>query len=124
MKDSINRKIIGVGSGLSLLTSGAVYGQDISGGVGGGINAADTGENPVNLETVIQNVIRVLLFIVGVAAVIMLIVGAIRYAVSAGDQQAVANAKNTILYAIIGVIVAVLAWVAVDYVFDVLTGGA
>lgn len=124
VKDSINRKIIKVGSSLSLLTSGAIYAQDTSGGVGGGISAANTGENPTDLQTVIQNVIRVLLFIVGVAAVIMLIVGAIRYAVSAGDQQAVANAKNTILYAIIGVIVAVLAWVAVDYVFRVLTGAA
>ena len=37
-------------------------------------------------------------------------------------QPAVANAKNTILYAIVGIVVAVLAWVAVDYVFNVLTG--
>lgn len=122
MKDSINRKIAKLGTGLSLVTSGAIYAQDTSGGIRGGIDGANTGENPADLQTVIQNVIRVLLFIVGTAAVIMLIVGAVRYTVSAGDQQAVANAKNTILYAIVGVIVAVLAWVAVDYVFNVLTG--
>ena len=120
MKDSINRKIIKLGTGLSLLTNVPVLADHTS--LHSGITSSDTGENPADLQTVIQNVIRVLLFIVGAAAVIMLIVGAVRYTVSAGDQQAVANAKNTILYAIVGVIVAVLAWVAVDYVFNVLTG--
>lgn len=91
-------------------------------GLSGGIEAtsgADQGAN--NLTTIIENVINILLFIVGVGAVIMLIIGGIRYVVSAGDQQAVANAKNTILYAIVGIVVAVLAWAAVDFVFSQLT---
>lgn len=119
VKDLINKKLIKLGTGLSFLTSGAVLAQD--GGVREGIDFAQTDEQPAELTDIIQNVVRVLLFIVGVAAVIMLIIGGIRYVVSSGDQTAVANAKNTILYAIVGVIVAVLSWAAVDYVFGIVS---
>jgi multisubunit Na+/H+ antiporter MnhB subunit len=53
----------------------------------------------------------------------MLIIGGIRYVVSAGDQNAVTSAKNTILYAIIGIIVAFLAYAAVNFVSDQLEKG-
>lgn len=117
----LRTKIIRFGAGLSALTTGSAFAQE--GGIRGGLDAtagADQGTN--DLETVIQNAINVLLFIVGVAAVVMLIVGGIRYILSAGDQQAVANAKNTIIYAIVGIIVAVLAYAAVNFVFGELTG--
>lgn len=68
------------------------------------------------VDSTVKNVINILLFVVGVGAVIMLIVGAIRYVVSAGDQQAVAGAKNTILYAIVGIVVAVMAFAIVNFV--------
>lgn len=116
---NLRAKMIRLGTGLSTFTTMSALAQD--GGVGGGITAANTGENPASIDVVIQNAIRVLLFVVGVAAVIMLIIGGIRYILSAGDQQAVAGAKNTIIYAIIGLIVAVLAWVAVDFVFQQIT---
>jgi hypothetical protein len=46
----------------------------------------------------------------------MLIIGGVRYVLSNGDQGAVTNAKNTILYAIIGIVVAFLAYAAVNFV--------
>lgn len=46
----------------------------------------------------------------------MLIYGGIRYTVSGGNAEAVKNAKNTILYAIVGIVVAVLAFAAVNFV--------
>jgi hypothetical protein len=46
----------------------------------------------------------------------MLIYGGIRYTISAGDSKAVTDAKNTILYAIIGIIVALLAYAIVNFV--------
>lgn len=118
VKDLINKKLIKLGTSLSLLTSGAALAQ---GGVREGIDFAQTDEQPAELTDIIENIVRVLLFVVGVAAVIMLIIGGIRYVVSSGDQTAVANAKNTILYAIVGVIVAVLSWAAVDYVFGLVS---
>lgn len=72
--------------------------------------------SPTFINDTVANVINILLFVVGAGAVIMLIIGAIRYVVSGGDQQAVAGAKNTILYAIIGIVVAVLAFAIVNFV--------
>ena len=46
----------------------------------------------------------------------MLIYGGIRYTVSGGESAAVTSAKNTILYAIIGIIVALLAYAIVNFV--------
>lgn len=69
---------------------------------------------------IFQTVVNTLLFLVGAISVIMLIVGGIRYIVSAGDQNQVTSAKNTILYAIIGIIVAVLAWAIVNWLLSFL----
>lgn len=65
---------------------------------------------------IFNRITSILLFIVGAVAVIMLIFGGIRYIVSGGDQNNVTAAKNTILYAIIGIIVALLAYAAVKFV--------
>ena len=48
----------------------------------------------------------------------MLIIGGIRYTISQGDSSAVTSAKNTILYSIIGLVVAILAYAAVDFVVN------
>lgn len=63
-----------------------------------------------------KTITNVLLFIIGAVSVIMLVIGGIRYTVSAGDSSAVTGAKNTILYAIIGLVVAILAYAVVNFV--------
>lgn len=73
-------------------------------------------------DGIFQTVTNVLLFIIGAIAVIMLVIGGIRYTVSNGDATAVKSAKDTILYAIIGIIVAILAYAAVDFVIDSFAG--
>lgn len=88
-------------------------------GISGGVDAAKpTGasEDLFGDGGIFQTVADVLLFLVGAVSVIMLIIGGIRYVISAGDQQAVTNAKNTILYAIVGIVVAFLAFAAVRFV--------
>lgn len=72
---------------------------------------------------IFNRITSILLFIVGALAVIMLIFGGIRYVVSGGDQNNVTAAKNTILYAIIGIIVALLAYAAVTFVTSSLLMG-
>ena len=85
-------------------------------------NAPNCKDNSLtNLFTTIANV---LLFLVGAVAVIMLIVGGFRYVTSNGDQNSVTAAKNTILYAIIGIVVAFLAYAAVNFVTTQLTKGS
>jgi TRAP-type C4-dicarboxylate transport system permease small subunit len=53
----------------------------------------------------------------------MLVIGGLRYVTSNGDQNAVTGAKNTIMYAIIGIIVAFLAYAAVNFVITQLQQG-
>ncbi|MBL8160168.1 hypothetical protein JNJ66_06985 [Candidatus Saccharibacteria bacterium] len=66
-----------------------------------------------NAIAVISNII---IFFVGVVAVIMLIVGGFKYTTSGGDQSSVTAAKNTILYAIVGIIVALMSYAIVNFV--------
>ncbi|MBP6041433.1 hypothetical protein KA529_00215 [Candidatus Saccharibacteria bacterium] len=70
---------------------------------------------------IVSKVINTLLFLVGGLAVLMVIVGGIRYVVSAGDQNAVTAAKNTILYAIIGLVIAFLAYGIVQFLVGALS---
>jgi hypothetical protein len=65
---------------------------------------------------VFKTITNVLLFIIGAISVIMLIIGGIRYVVSGGDSAAITSAKNTILYAVVGVVVAILAYALVNFV--------
>lgn len=65
---------------------------------------------------VFKQVTNTILYIVGIIAVIMLIIGGIRYVVSGGDSKKVTDAKNTVLYAIIGLIICLLAFAIVNFV--------
>jgi hypothetical protein len=56
------------------------------------------------------------LFIVGAISVIMIIVGALRYVLSAGDGKNTAAAKDTILYAIVGLVIALSAYAIITFV--------
>ncbi|MBI3984262.1 hypothetical protein HY346_03090 [Candidatus Microgenomates bacterium] len=98
-----------------------VMAADVPTQIGEGKEAAKPANAPDNLLTVIKNVVNWVLFIVGFAAVVMLIIGGVRYVVSAGSEDAVGKAKSTILYAIIGLVIAILAYAAVNFIFDALT---
>ncbi len=88
-----------------------------------GILAARGSAMPADLfgaGGIITNVTNILLFVAGALAVIMLIVGGLRYAVSSGDPKAVTAARNTIVYAIVGLVIAFLAFAAVNWVLGAL----
>ena len=65
-----------------------------------------------------KQITNMILYIVGIVAVIMLIIGGIRYVVSGGDSKKVTDAKNTVLYAIIGLVIAVFAYAIVNFVIS------
>lgn len=71
-----------------------------------------------SLDGIVKTVINVMSMIVGIIAVIMIIIGGIKYVTSSGDSNNVNSAKNTILYAIIGLVVVALAQVIVRFVLD------
>ena len=71
-----------------------------------------------------KDVVNIMFFIVGVMAVIMIIWGGIRYVLSAGNSAALTSAKNTIMYAVIGLIVASLAYTIVNFVINTVSGNS
>jgi len=85
-------------------------------------NAASCNTSVGNSEGKVNNIVTLIInifsVIVGIIAVIMIIVGGFRYITSGGNDQNVASAKNTILYAIIGLVIVALAQLIVKYVLN------
>ena len=65
---------------------------------------------------IVKNVINTMLYILGIIAVIMIVIGGIRYTTSNGDSSQTKAAKDTILYAVVGLIVAIMAFAIVNFV--------
>ena len=108
------------GTGLSLNSSG-----DCQGGVlnaqgvcvynGAAVDVSRcAGENSLN--RIITTIINILSVVVGIVAVIMVIVGGFKFITSGGDSAKVTSARNTIIYALIGLIIVALAQVMVKFV--------
>ncbi len=70
------------------------------------------------LENTVTDVINAILYAIGILAVVMVIFGGVQYTTSGGDQAKVTKAKNTILYGIIGLVIAVLAYAIVNFVIS------
>lgn len=88
-----------------------------------GFKSSGGGEaNTDDLSDRIKTIVNVMLFILGAIAVIMIIIGGIRYATSNGDPSSIKGAKDTILYAVIGLIVAIMAYAIVGFVIDAFKG--
>ena len=83
-----------------------------------GINKAGGTENTRDLPTFIKSIVNILLFVVGAISVIVIVIGGIRYVTSAGDSNQISGAKNTILYAVVGVVIALMAYAIVNFVLD------
>lgn len=111
IKEYVSKITIGlltIGFGIVLATAPvSALGE---GGAPAGISAARGDNTPSNLangdSSIIRRAINIMLFGVGVLSVVMLIFGGFRYVISGGKKESVTNAKNTILYAIIGLLVA------------------
>jgi len=89
-----------------------------------GIDCAQGKDVPTTLfgsGSIFTTIVNVLLFVIGAICVIMLIFGGIRYTTSAGNSSAVTAAKNTIMYAIIGLVIAFLAFALVNWVLGAIT---
>ena len=82
----------------------------------GGVNQAGGGGETSNLGSRIKTIVNILLYILGAIAVVMIVIGGIRYTTSNGDSGSIKSAKDTILYAVIGLIVAILAYSIVNFV--------
>ncbi|HSH55899.1 MAG TPA: pilin [Candidatus Limnocylindrales bacterium] len=84
----------------------------ISTTVGGGCSAAQGAK----LNTIIAGVLNILSIVAGVAAVIMIVISGLKSITSSGDSSNIAGAKNTLIYAIVGLIVVALSQTIVRFV--------
>lgn len=82
-----------------------------------GVKSTGTNSN-TDMKGVIKTVVSVMMFILGALAVIMIIYSGIQYVISVGDSGKIQKAKNTLIYSIVGLVVAMFAYAIVNFVLD------
>lgn len=105
--------------GASVLSTASLSGN-ASAQVSKGIDTATTsemkGKSIDGDKGLIKTVVNVLLWAVGVLSVIMIIFSGFRYITSAGDASKTKSAQSTLIYSVVGLIVAIMAWAIVNMV--------
>ncbi len=81
-------------------------------------NCTNVAKGGSGVQELITKIINTLSVLVGAICVIMIIVGGFRYVASAGESNSVSGAKNTILYAIVGLIIVAFAQIIVQFVLQ------
>ena len=108
---------LGVSAALQINNVNVVRATDMT--LSGGVSSSQGDDVPQDLAgDVFKNVVNILLFIIGAVSVIMLIYGGIRYTTSGGNANSVTAAKNTIMYSIVGLVIAILAFAVVQFVVN------
>lgn len=85
--------------------------------IGGGANCATPGD-ATDINNVVPVIINILSVIIGIVAVIMIIIAGLKYITSGGDSNKTASAKNTLIYALIGLVIVALAQFITNFVLD------
>ena len=119
---TLAQTLTGLGALICLSTSPALA-SAIS--IQEGADAARAEGMPTELigdNGVFSRITNTILLIVGLISVIMLVYGGLRYILSGGDSKKVTDAKNTVLYAIIGLIISLLAFAIVNFVLNSVIG--
>ena len=87
----------------------------------GNCTKTDTSGSTTGINNIIHDIINIFSLVVGIISVIMIIVGGFRYITSGGASDSVSSAKNTIIYAIVGLVVVALAQFIVQFVLNKVT---
>ena len=107
--------------GVPVLSTASLSGS-VSAQVSEGINTATTsemkGKSIDGDKGLIKTVVNVLLWAVGVLSVIMIIFSGFRYITSSGDASKTKSAQSTLIYSVVGLIVAIMAWAIVNMVIN------
>ena len=111
--------VLGVGFGAAQAATLDPTGQACQ-AIGAASGASGDCDDPAgpDVDSTLELAINVFSLIVGIAAVIMIIVGGLKYIMSSGDSSNITSAKNTILYAIIGLVIVALAQVILKFVLQ------
>lgn len=77
---------------------------------------SDLGLPSVGIDSGLKTIVNVVFTVLGLVSVIFVIAGGIKYILSGGDSAGIKNAKETITYAIVGLVISMLAFGIVNYV--------
>lgn len=91
-------------------------------GLGAAGESCDSQNASSSVTNLLRTVISLLSWVVGIVSIIMMIVGGLKYITSNGDSNAITSAKNTVTYALIGVVIAALSQVLVQFVLNRTSG--
>lgn len=129
MFTSLRKTIATIGASLALAVIPvaapvAVYAEDpdIGGNLGCGSNLnvdgtkCETETGSDRIQQIVTTLVNVFSVVVGIVAVIMIVVGGFKYITSGGDSGNITGAKNTIVYAVIGLVIVALAQFLVQFV--------
>ncbi len=100
-----------------------VWGKSASACASAGVATSDSSicsERHLTLNSIVQTIINTIIYVIGIIAVIMIILGGISYATSQGDAAKVKKGKDTILYGIVGLVIAILAYAIVNFVLEMM----
>lgn len=85
-------------------------------------STADCSSGPRDVSKTIDALIDLISVIVGIISVIVLIIGGIRYITSGGDSNNITSARNTIIYALVGLVIVAFAQLIVKLVLTKISG--
>ena len=99
--------------GTLIASSNTLVHADTVGEIQGGSDDIG-GDDPKNKSSrvtdTIRTVVNILSFLIGVFAVIMIVISGFRFVTSNGDSNTISQARNGIIYAVIGLVIAVIAY--------------
>ena len=91
-------------------------GNTPAGSLIGSDNTTEATGTSNDLMDMLTIIINVALGVIGFVAVVMIIIGGVQYTTSSGDTAKVTKAKNTILYGVVGLVIALLAFAIVNFI--------
>jgi hypothetical protein cdiviTM7_00617 len=129
MKKTVVSIVIVICAAFGLATLSTVsLSSNVSAQVSDGIGAATTSEmegRKIDGDSgLVKSVVNILLWVIGILSIIMIIFSGIRYVTSAGDASKTKAAQNTLIYSVVGLIVAIMAWAIVDLVVNKFASGS
>jgi hypothetical protein len=110
--------LMGFGLLAPVAVGAATTQTDAKGKICEGIGGCDTPDGEKGVSDIVALVVNILSAIVAVAAVLVIIFAGFRYVLAMGDSSKISSAKDTIVYAIVGLLIAALAQVIVRFVLN------
>lgn len=110
---------IGLIVGMSGAITTPVYAADVFKPCGGSNSPVCANRNQNQItggNSIFKRIVNALLYVTGAIAVIMLVIGGLRYVLSGGDSSSINSAKDTIIYALVGIVIAFFAYAMVNWV--------